>query len=403
MHSAFVPDIPPCNPGNPAPRYRQVSDWLADEIRSGRIAAGEKLPAEKDWAPMLGVSQMTLNRAIQELVAGGLIVREVGRGTFVALAGNNARLVHIGVVLHWRRDSDGGHYGSQMLHGIHMAAAGQPARFSFTWGALEGEVNPDHYVALARQMGVDGLLLVIPPARVLPQILSLQRNAVPFIVVGASWPGQDAPCIDFDNATGTEMAVRHLLDQGHRNIGLIRGAMYLRNSQDRVETFHHVLAGEGIVLNPAWDVVSSTFRMDEAATGQLENALRDPDGPTAWFAAGYHLSMQAVEIIQRLALRIPEDISVMGFGDPYTAAYMHPPLTTIRHPIEALGELAAARLLDAIREGGPSPSADILPVELVVRKSTAPPKSARQPARAEVLPTERERADGRTPLGSTKI
>jgi LacI family transcriptional regulator len=286
------------------------------------------------------------------------------------------------VVLHWRKDSDGGHYGSQMLNGIHHAAAGEPARFSFIWAEPESEHTTDHYVELAARMDVDGLMLVIPPAGALPQMLRLSESGTPFVIVGASWPGQDLPTTDFDNATGTEIAVRHLLSQGHRSIGLVSGAMYLRNSQVRAETFHHVLQRAGIAFDPAWAAVSSSFRMDEAATRRLEEALRAPDGPTAWFAAGYHLSMQTVEVVRRLGRRIPDEISVIGFGDPFTAAYMHPPLTTIRHPIEALGELAATRLLDAVREEKSLPAPEILPVELVVRGSTAPPRSARQPARA---------------------
>lgn len=382
MCPAFVPKTPPYSRDNPIPRYIQVRDWLAAEIRSGRLAAGEKLPAEKDWAPHLGVSQMTLNRAIQALVGDGLIRREVGRGTFVANGNAAPRVARIGVVLHWRQDSDGGHYGSEMLNGIHHAAAGQPARFSFIWAAPESERTAAHYVDLAATTDVDGLLLVIPPASALPRIERLRESGTPFVIVGASFPGHDAPCTDFDNATGTELAVRHLLALGHRSIGLVSGAMYLRNSQVRVETFHHVLARAGVAFDPAWDAVSSTFRMDGPATQRLEHALRAPDGPTAWFAAGYHLSMQTVEVVRRVGRRIPDEISVIGFGDPFTAAYMHPPLTTIRHPIEALGELAASRLLDAVREGKPSPASEILPVELVVRGSTAPPRSAKQPARA---------------------
>lgn len=394
MHSAFVPDKPPCDRNSPIPRYLQVRDWLTAEIASGRMARGTKLPAERDWAPLLGVSQMTLNRAIQEVVREGLIVREVGRGTFVAGVesrrdgpGNGraqTQTAHIGVVLHWHKDSDGGHYGSQMLSGIYNVAAERPARLSFAWGDPEGATAPSRYVSVAREMGVDGLLLVIPPSRAMPQIQSLQDSRIPFYVVGASWPDQGTPCIDFDNASGTEMAMRHLLAQGHRRVGLVRGAMHLRGSQVRVETFHHVLTEQGIAFDPAWDVVSSSFQMDGAAARRLEQVLQAPDAPTAWFAAGYHLSMQAVEVMRRLKRRIPDELAVIGFGDPFTAAYMHPPLTTVWHPVEELGELAATRLLDAIREGNPSPTSEILPVELVVRGSTAPPRSAVPPVRAQV-------------------
>lgn len=374
MNSAFYPKRLPCDPANPMPRYLQVRNWLETHIRSGALEIGLKLPAEKEWAPALGVSQMTLNHAIQALVKDGLIVREVGRGTFVKDLERNVVPAHIGLVLHWQKDSDGGHYGSAMLHGIYHVAANRPAKFSFAWGSIEDEPPADYYVNLAAEMAVDGLLLVIPPARALPQILTLQESGIPFVVVGASWESYEIPAIDFDNARGAEIAVQHLLGLGHQRIGLVNGAMYLRASSARTARFHRTLEEAGIAPCPDCEVTSSSFQMDAGAVRRLEEHLKSPNGPTAWFAAGYYLSMQTVEVVQSLGLHIPTDVSVVGFGDPFTAAYMNPPLTTVRHPIEALGELAAGRLLDDVIRGVASRNTDLLPVEFVQRNSTAPPR-----------------------------
>lgn len=356
------------------PRYLQVRDWLEAKIRSGSIQKGDKLPAEREWAPALGVSQMTLNHAIQALVKDGVIVREVGRGTFVADLDKAPATAHIGLVLHWRKDSDGGHYGASMVHGVYSVASNRPAKFSFAWGSDEGEPPADYYVNLATEMGVDGLLLVIPPARTLPQILNLQESGVPFVVVGASWESYQIPSVDFDNATGAEIAVRHLLGLGHKSIGMVNGATYLRSSMARLARFHRVLVEEGIPCDPAFEVTSVSFQMDASAAGRLQEILTSGSGPTAWFAAGYYLSIQTVEMVQSLGLHIPADVSVVGFGDPFTAAYMNPPLTTVRHPIEALGELATNRLLDDVIRGVASRDTDMLPVDFVLRNSTAPPK-----------------------------
>jgi DNA-binding LacI/PurR family transcriptional regulator len=354
------------------PRYLQVRDWLAERIESGAVAKGTKLPAEKDWAPALGISQMTLNHAIQALVKDGLIVREVGRGTFVADSERTVTPTHIGLVLHWRKDSDGGHYGTHMLQGIYQTAANRPVRLSFVWGSHFDDEPADHYVRLAAEMNADGLLLVIPPAHALINVLTLQEAGIPFVVVGASWDSYQLPCVDFDNAAGTEQAVRHLMALGHERIGLINGAMYLRSSLIRTRTFHHVLEENGLAFDPAWEVTSPSFTMDAHAAQNLKALLHSSQAPTAYFAAGYYLSMQTTEMVQSLGWKIPEDISVVGFGDPFTAAYLSPPLTTVRHPIETLGELAATRLLDDVANSRLSSDTDLLPVEFVERRSTAP-------------------------------
>jgi DNA-binding LacI/PurR family transcriptional regulator len=357
------------------PRYLQVRAWLEAQIRAGGLQKGDKLPAEKEWAPALGVSQMTLNHAIQGLVKDGFIIREVGRGTFVADPEEATTPAHIGLVLHWSKDSDGGHYGASMLHDIYQGAASDPARFAFAWGSFDADPPLEYYVYLAAEMAVDGLMLVIPPARALPQILKLQESGIPFIVVGASWDGFSLPAVDFDNATGAELATRHLLALGHRRIGLVNGATYLRSSITRTARFHSVMKDEGFECEPRCEVTSPSFQMDDAAAQRLKELLTSADGPTALFAAGYYLSMQTVEVVQSLGLHIPTDVSVVGFGDPYTAAYMNPPLTTVTHPIEAIGKLATTRLLEDVSRGVASRDTDILPVEFVLRSSTAPPRT----------------------------
>lgn len=364
-------DRPVLDVNSPMPRYLQVRDWLIERIRTGDLIPGDKLPAEKDWAPELGVSQMTLNHAIQALVRDGLIVREVGRGTFVS-TGRSPQPAHIGLVLHWQKDSDGGHYGTEMLQGIYHTAANRPVRFSFAWGARVGDEPSEYYAQLASSMHAAGLILVIPPANALPHILALQETGLPFVLVGASWGSYDLPSVDFDNAKGIEMATRHLLEMGHRRIGLVNGAMYLRSSQTRTSTFHRVLAEAGVDFDPAWEITSSSFTMDAPAAKRLLHLLKTEVPPTAFVAAGYYLSLQTVEMVQSLGRRIPQDVSVVGFGDPLSARYLSPPLTTIRHPIEALGELAATRLLEDAARGSASRGADLLPVEFVLRDSTAP-------------------------------
>lgn len=373
LDSAIFPERPPVETGNPLPRYAQVRNWLSRQIRSGAIASGAKLPAEKDWAPSLGVSQMTLNNAIQALVKEGLIVREVGRGTFVRSGEKVPAPGHIGLILHWQQESDGGHYGTHILQGIYHVAANRPARFGFAWGSDVGTEGTEYYVRVADAMQANGLLLVMPPAHALPHILALGEAGIPFVVAGASWKAHAVPSVDIDNAGGARMAVEHLAGLGHSRIGLINGALYLRSSHARTAAFRRALRGRNLPVEPAWEITSRGFQMDADAADRLRRLIRSRHAPTAFFAAGYYLSMQAVELLQSLGKHVPDDFSVVGFGDSFPAAYLNTPLTTIRHPIEELGARAAERLLDDIANRRVRRDTELLPVELVERRSAAPP------------------------------
>src|SRR5207302_6583580 len=94
--------------------------------------------------------------------------------------------------------------------------------------------------------------------------------------------------------------------------------------------------------------------------------------PTAFFCGGYHLALEAMKAIQEAGLRIPEDISLVGFDDPISARYLSPALTTVHQPLEEMGQLAACKLVQWLRTQEEPPHRNVLPATLQVRDSTAP-------------------------------
>ncbi|MFA0762930.1 MAG: hypothetical protein XFASWVDF_000649 [Candidatus Fervidibacter sp.] len=97
--------------------------------------------------------------------------------------------------------------------------------------------------------------------------------------------------------------------------------------------------------------------------------------PTAIFAAAYEMALVTLKALQRQGIAVPEQVSLVSFDDPTSAAFLDPPLTTVRQPLEALGQRAVQKLYDALKKGVMPEGTELLPPELIVRDSTAPPRA----------------------------
>ena len=131
------------------------------------------------------------------------------------------------------------------------------------------------------------------------------------------------------------------------------------------------LAGAGI--DPAVEL--APFRPVTAAYDAARRLLERPDRPTGLLCFSDVYAAQAMRAAESLGLRVPQDVSVVGFDDSSLATAVHPTLTTVSQPVSDKGRLAVAALLDSMGATGPDPARTVLPTSLVVRESTAPPPS----------------------------
>lgn len=176
--------------------------------------------------------------------------------------------------------------------------------------------------------------------------------------------------VTIDNREASELAVRHLLDLGHRRIGLIGTGPPVSLSfwvpDERRKGYRDALEHAGVALDPAYEAPGD-FTVEGGASGMRRLlALRHP--PTAVFAMSDEIAMGAMQVARQSGLRIPEDISFAGFDDHEMAAVVG--LTTIRQPVARSGELAARFVIDAIEDAS-GPQHAVEPIELIVRTSTA--------------------------------
>jgi LacI family transcriptional regulator len=223
-----------------------------------------------------------------------------------------------------------------------------------------------NYVAnLARGM-VDGLLLVLPrsPADF---IGTLTESNFPFVLIDHQGIGKDCPAVGAANWQGGFTATEYLIKLGHQRIGFITGWMDLGCALDRLDGYRSALRTNHIPEDPKL-IYEGTFFQPDGFTGALK-LLDLPDPPTAIFASNDVMAMGVMDAIRHKGLRVPDDVSVIGFDDIPQASLIRPALTTIRQPLEKMGRVATQILLESLSQPQRKIGRIELPTEIIVRDS----------------------------------
>jgi LacI family transcriptional regulator/LacI family repressor for deo operon, udp, cdd, tsx, nupC, and nupG len=235
----------------------------------------------------------------------------------------------------------------------------------------EGESEAGACLSLARTGRVDGLLL--------PDMLVDDERAralceanIPHVCAGPAPGGCDSSSVAVDGYGGAQLAVRHLLAQGHRRVGLIQLPSDLADSEPRYQGYADALQDAGLPADP--QLIVEAGRAEEDGYQAMVELLGLPQPPTAVLASSDELAFGAMHALYDAGLSVGEDVSLVGFDDLPLAAHMHPPLTTLRQPRRRVGEQLAALLIAAIEKRGRKPEHVLLGARLIVRRSTGPPR-----------------------------
>jgi DNA-binding LacI/PurR family transcriptional regulator len=214
-------------------------------------------------------------------------------------------------------------------------------------------------------------------------LADIEKNRVPIVIVSRDLTARGISSVLVDNEAGGAMALRHLLDLGHRRIAVIRGPEEMFDSEPRWAGVRRAAAEAGVEFDPRL-VLRLPNLVDPASgfEGGIECArqmLASGHSFTAILAFDDLTALGVVRGLTCAGMRVPEDCSVVGFDEIQPAVVATPGITTIRQPMKEMGLLAAQWVLDAIeaRELGVAQPAKFhqAPPELVVRMSTAPPRS----------------------------
>ncbi|HLH83782.1 MAG TPA: LacI family DNA-binding transcriptional regulator [Trebonia sp.] len=236
-----------------------------------------------------------------------------------------------------------------------------------------GDARPASWTSALASHHTDGVILVT--TKLTDAHLGQMRSAgIPLIVIDpANTPPPDIPSVGATNWAGGLAATDHLLSLGHRRIGAITGPNDYLCSLARVDGYRSALERAGVAFDPA--LVRYGDFHHEGGFARAVELLELPDPPTAIFAGSDQQAFGVYEAARQRGLRIPEDLSVVGFDDLPVARWASPPLTTVRQPLAEMGS-AAAQMLGELIEGLPLRSNRVeLSTELIVRESTAAPGS----------------------------
>ena len=371
------------------PLYQRIENTLRERITDGTWAVGQALPSRSRLCAEFATTRVTLDKAILGLVRVGLLHSAKGSGTFVAPQNppvGTAALrfaappdaLRIGVTLERTPGGppeegwDDNFYFGPLFQGIRDGLLGRSVE------TLHAHLERAEYGNYYRDAGLDGMILIAHSLDDLPALHRLTAEGVRFVAVGLSSPDPaDAalPCVDTDNAHGACEAVRHLLGLGHRRIALVNLATANSNHHARLAGYRRAMAAAGAPVLPADTVLFPTHNSGKFEDQIEEWLLRVRAAgtlPTAIFACDYLMALATLRVLRRHGLCVPDDISLVAFDDPLSAAHLTPPLTTVRQPVYRLGRRAAQRLLHALPGQSGLHGTEILPTELIIRASTRP-------------------------------
>jgi DNA-binding LacI/PurR family transcriptional regulator len=216
----------------------------------------------------------------------------------------------------------------------------------------------------------DGAIVLLPEES-REELCRLQEYGYPFVVADPREALDDGiPAVTATNAAGGRVATEHLLRLGHRRVALITGIRDWTATEERLVGYKAALAGAGLPFVPDLVVEGAyTIETGHAATRRL---LELPEPPTAIFASNDNMAAGSLQAALERGLRVPEDLSIVGFDDTGIARSVFPRLTTVRQPLAELGR-TAVNLLNRLIEGQRTEALRVeLATRLIVRESTGP-------------------------------
>lgn len=329
-------------------------------------------------AHLAGVSAPTVSRVLNGQAGVALSTRqrveEVIRQHGYRRRETNGRLAVLELVFH-ALDSP---WALEIIQGVEQVARAKGLAVVLT--EMEGRLTPGkawtEQVVARRPTGV----IAVFSELTVQQQSQLATRSIPLVVVDPiGEPLHETPSVGATNWTGGLAATRHLAELGHRRIAMISGPTGWPCVRARLDGYRAALDGAGLPADP--DLVRVSTLYVEGGLRDGTELLRLPDPPTAICTANDLQAMGVYQAARRAGVRIPEDLSVVGFDDLSFAAWSVPPLTTVRQPLVRMGAVAAEMVIELAKGEAPDQKRVELATSLVVRESTAPiPAGGRSPA-----------------------
>ncbi|MBN2713452.1 MAG: GntR family transcriptional regulator [Planctomycetes bacterium] len=337
------------------------------EERINGMAPGEMLPSGPKLAAEYGVSRFTVSRAIAELEAEGKLFRKQGSGTYVQERESKKKSGRIGLVMGKSVAIEANNFFyNQVFQGIESAISAN----AYSMVLVKADDNEGDIETLRQAIIKDELEGLLLMGRVnLSAIEALMNKAEPFVIVDRNIAFNGVASVGTANVEGAKKITEHLIKLGHRKIGFITSVLHTSFSE-RLEGYRMALEEAGIEAKK--EFIFTNFESYRNGDDLLDIAGRTY-GPTAFVCANDGMAADAMSFLMKEGLRVPEDISFVGFDDEAASTRVCPQLTTMRIDKEGMGRKAAEMLFEYIREPERERRKLYMETELILRDSTAEP------------------------------
>ena len=338
------------------PKYVQVKSQLESQITGGAYQEDEIIPSESELMKTFGVSRFTIRQAIKELVRDGLLRTEQGKGTFVCqnsrskTAGNKIALLSMSVNTY---------IFPEIANGILSLIKDSDLQLILAQTEYSHEQEKQELLKLMNQ-NIAGLIveqtLSAKPNPNLELFSQLKKMGIPIVQIDSKNDALDSPYVILDDELGGYLAGQYLSSLGHRKAAVVCN-MNHQPAVLRMEGFLRAMKEVGVKIPEYWIKGFEYYGETGIDFGYrlTKELLALPDQPTAIFFFNDEQALEGCRAIWDSGLRVPEDISVVGFDDSELANFSRIQLTTLKHPQMDLGKMAASILLDVIEEGKSTP------------------------------------------------
>jgi len=348
------------------PKYELVKDYVKHLLKENIITYGGKLPSEHDLMEKFKVSRHTIRQAFGELTSEGLIFKEQGKGTFSNYR-RDAKYKQIVAVL---TTYISGFVFPGIITGIEetLSDEGYMMLLSNTNNIKEREAQ---YLTSISEHNVVGL--IIEPTKSarentnLKLLEEIRNRGIKFVFINACYDDFNGSHVLLDDYRGGFIAAEYLIQLGHRRIA---GIFKTDDKQGvkRKEGFIAAMEKYGVPVEPEFIGEYETFNMYDFPYMFAQSLLRKEKHPTAFFCYNDVYALMVIQAIQDRGLKVPDDISIIGFDDSLSMIQSETKLTTIMHPKKAMGVQAAKYMIDMLEGRLEKPQIVYRP-ELIVRNS----------------------------------
>jgi len=354
---------------SPVPLYKQLKHIIENQIKSGQKKPGELISSEKEFCEEHGISQITVRKAIFELVNEGILYRIPGKGTFISGPDQGPRSIsrlkteNIGFVISREHHP----IFSNTFYSYVFAGVEEEARahgYNLIYQVLDEKLmfDPSTF-KLIEERKVDGLILAGEMSHSF--VSNLKAKDIPIVLVDHYIDNSGLDSVVTDNTKGVGEVIRYLADLGHEQIGFLGATLEHGSFMERFEGYTAALKKNRLDFNE--ELVQTGLLWN--GYGIMEKMFRLAKMPTAIFACNDLMAIRAMAAIQDRGMKVPDEISIAGFDDIDMSQQIHPPLTTVRVQKEEMGKTGVKRLIQRIKNSNKKPEKIVVATELVVRKS----------------------------------